>query len=114
MRDGVFRRFNTASRFRRGTLSKRPPLVCASVNKSFLSRSSAVPFREFVREGKIVAAAARDATGRDELEDFRADHRHSASSNLGANTAGATHRAQMPEQPKPGHINRGSEKSSLG
>jgi hypothetical protein len=73
----------------------------------FLSRSSAVPFREFVRKVKIVAAAGRDATVRDELEDFRADHWHSVSSNLGANTAGATHRAQMPEQPKPGNVNRG-------
>src|SRR5271169_3028459 len=73
----------------------------------FLIWSGAVPCCEFVCKVKIVAAAARDATVRDELEDFRADHWHSDSYNLGANAAGATHRAQMPEQPKPGNVNRG-------
>jgi formate dehydrogenase subunit gamma len=82
--------------------------------QSLLSRSGGVPLCEIRREGKIVVAAARDAVGRNELEDFRADHRHCAGSNLGANATGATHPSKMPEQAKAGHINRGPKKPFLG
>jgi hypothetical protein len=79
----------------------------------FLSGAGAVPFSEFGREGKIVVASARDAAGCNEMENLRVDHGHGAGGNLSANTAGATHRAEMPEQSKPSHINRSFEKAFL-
>src|SRR5258708_39204130 len=81
--------------------------------QNFLNRRHAIPFRETGRKLEIVAAASRNAAGRNQLSDFRADHRDRASANFRANAAGATHSAEMPEQSKSGHINGCFEKPSL-